>query len=140
MKRVVSIVIFVLLFAGLCWALLTVLARRKDPQTVTFLADANELIEALQGYRKFVGSFPSGSSIDIANTLSGQTESNKKVLLLATSLKKRNTKGEITDPWGTAVQFFFSQNTVVIRSAGPNGTFEDSSSPESDDLFRSDAN
>jgi hypothetical protein len=112
--------------------------QRVDPQTAEFLADAEQLAKALQEYRKFVGAFPSGSGVDIANALSGQSDSNKKVLVLASSLKKRNPQGEITDPWGSAVQFFFSAGTVLIRSAGPNRAFEDSSHPATDDLFFAD--
>ena len=139
MKRILTLLFSILVFAGLAWALFVVVSNRKDPKKIEFLADSDELINALQSYRKFVGSFPSGTSIDIANTLSGQNDSNKKVLLIANSLKKRNPKGEIIDPWGTSIQFFFAQNTIAIRSAGPNRTFEDSSTPGWDDLFRSDA-
>jgi hypothetical protein len=47
-----------------------------------------------------------------------------------------NDKGEIVDPWGTPLQFYFSNNEVLIRSAGPNKAFEDSSVATSDDLYR----
>ena len=47
-----------------------------------------------------------------------------------------NDKGEILDPWGTPIQFYFSHNEVMIRSAGPNKAWEDSSNPTADDLYR----
>ena len=59
-----------------------------------------------------------------------------KVIILATASADKNDKGEIVDPWGTALQFYFSHNSVLIRSAGPNKVFEDSRTA-SDDLFRS---
>ena len=49
-----------------------------------------------------------------------------------------NNKGEITDPWGTPLQFYFSKNGVLIRSAGPNKVWEDSTVPHPDDLYRTD--
>jgi len=47
-----------------------------------------------------------------------------------------NDKGEILDPWGTPLQFYFSHNEVMIRSAGPNKAWEDSSVATADDLYR----
>ena len=47
-----------------------------------------------------------------------------------------NDKGEIMDPWGTPLQFYFSHNEVLIRSAGPNKAFEDAAIPTADDLYR----
>jgi hypothetical protein len=47
-----------------------------------------------------------------------------------------NEKGEILDPWGTPVQFYFSSNEVMVRSAGPNKVWEDSAVPLADDLYR----
>lgn len=113
------------------------LGNRPTAETLAFTKQADDLIEGLQAYRKFVGSFPNGSSADIANDLSGKSE--KKVLVMAARQENRNPKGEIVDPWGTPIQFFFSPSTVLIRSAGPNRTFEDASNPGSDDLFKTDA-
>jgi len=47
-----------------------------------------------------------------------------------------NDKGEIVDPWGTPLQFYFSHNEVLIRSAGPNKVWEDSATANADDLYR----
>jgi hypothetical protein len=82
-----------------------------------------------------VKSYPNGTLADIANALSGRSEKDR-VLILATSRNQTNAKGEIIDPWGTPLQFFFAENGVMIRSAGPNQVFEDSSAAISDDLFR----
>jgi hypothetical protein len=48
-----------------------------------------------------------------------------------------NDKGEILDPWGTPLAFYFSHNEVLIRSAGPNKVWEDSAVATADDLYRS---
>jgi hypothetical protein len=43
---------------------------------------------------------------------------------------------EILDPWGTPVQFYFSHNEVMLRSAGANKVWEDSAITTADDLYR----
>lgn len=110
---------------------------RTSPEAQRFIQDSDALIEGLQAYRKFTGAFPAGTAVDIANELSGRSD--KKVLVLATKTDARNTKGEIVDPWGTPVQFFFSPTSALIRSAGPNRKFEETGTPGSDDLLRTDA-
>jgi hypothetical protein len=102
---------------------------------VKFHQSADRLIEGLQQYKEFVKSYPEGSLVEIAKALSGRSEKDR-VLILATSKNETNAKGEIIDPWGTPLQFFFAENGVMIRSAGPNQVLEDSSAAGSDDLFR----
>jgi hypothetical protein len=60
----------------------------------------------------------------------------KKVLILAVRRADMNDKGEMLDPWGTPLQFYFSHNEVMIRSAGPNKAWEDSGIATADDLYR----
>ena len=134
MKRVLPIVL-VLVLAGVgFWFVQTRLKLRRDPLVVDFHNEAANLIEGLQQYKEFVGSYPAGNAVEISRALSGQTE--KKVLILATSKNRKNAKGEIVDSWGTPLQFYFAHNAVLIRSAGPNKVFEDSSVVTSDDLYR----
>jgi len=130
MKKLIPIVLLLLL-AGVAYYFVQVRAKmRLDPQVEEFQSDADNLITGLE----FVGEYPKGSLVDISRALSGQTE--KKVLILATSKNKKNAKGEIIDPWGTPLQFYFAQNGVMIRSAGPNKVFEDSRVRTADDLYR----
>jgi hypothetical protein len=72
--------------------------------------------------------------VQITKALLGQSE--KKVLILAVRRADLNDKGEMLDPWGTPLQFYFSHNEVMIRSAGPNKAWQDSASPDADDLYR----
>jgi hypothetical protein len=92
------------------------------------------LIQGLQQYKEFFKRYPSGTTAEISKALSGQAD--EKVVILATKSSNKNDKGEIVDPWGTPIQFFFSHNAVLIRSAGPNRSFEDSRSATADDLYR----
>src|SRR2546422_11629564 len=84
----------------------------------------------------FRSHYPTGSTADISKALSGQAEG--KVVIFATANAKKNDKGEIVDTWGTPIQFYFSHDSVMIRSAGPNKVWEDSRHPSSDDLYRTD--
>lgn len=117
------------LFLASGWTL-----KRTDPKIAKFNADCDNLILGLQQYKEFVGTYPSGANKSIANSLLGQTD--KKVLILAVRRSDLNDKGEIMDPWGTPLQFYFSHNEVMIRSAGPNKAWEDSATAEADDLYR----
>jgi hypothetical protein len=105
-----------------------------DPKLVKFNADADNLILGLQQYKEFVGAYPTGNNAAIARAMLGQTE--KKVLILAVRRSDLNDKGEILDPWGTPLKFYFSHDEVLIRSAGPNKVWEDALVPNADDLYR----
>src|SRR5205814_6451798 len=106
-----------------------------DPKVAEFNNDANKLIEGLQQYKEFFKHYPTGTTAEISKALSGQAEG--KVIIFATSSAKKNDKAAITDAAGMPLQFYFSHNGVLIRSAGPNKVFEDSRT-SSDDLFRTD--
>ena len=106
----------------------------QNPQLAKFNNDANNLIMGLQQYKEFTGAYPTGENPEIAKALLGQNE--KKVLILAVRKSDLSAKGEILDPWGTPLQFYFSRNGVLLRSAGPNQVFEDDLASRSDDLFR----
>jgi len=134
MKKVLAIVVIVLGVAGVLWVAKAWTPHRIDPKIVKFNTDADNLILGLQQYREFVGSYPTGNNVTIAKALLGRSE--KKVLILAVRKSDMNDKGEILDPWGTPLRFYFSDNEVMIRSAGPNKVWEDSNVQTADDLYR----
>ena len=134
MKQALAIILVVLGVGGVLWVAKGWTPKPIDPKVVKFNADADNLILGLQQYREFVGSFPTGNNLQIARALLGRTE--KKVLILAVRKSDMNDKGEILDPWGTPLRFYFSDNEVMIRSAGPNKAWEDSNVPTADDLYR----
>ena len=134
MKKVFAALIGLLLITFGSAAVWSYTKRVTDKNIAKFNDDAENLLMGLQQYKEFVGSYPSGNSADISKALFGQTE--KKVLILAVRRSDLNSKGEILDPWGTPCQFYFSQNAILIRSAGSNKAFEDSKTFPSDDLFR----
>ena len=134
MKKAIVIVAAVLGIAGVLWVAKAWTPRRGDPKILKFYSDADSLILGLQQYREFVGTYPSGNNLTIAKALLGRTD--KKVLILAVRRTDMNDKGEILDPWRTPVRFYFSDNEVMIRSAGPNKVWEDSDVQTADDMYR----
>jgi hypothetical protein len=136
MKKAITIALIVFGVAGVLWVAKgwTWTYRHVDEKVAKFNADADALILGIQQYKEFVGTYPSGNNIQIAQALQGRTE--RKVLILAVRKSDMNDKGEILDPWGTPLQFYFSHNEVMIRSAGPNKVWEDSAVLTADDLYR----
>jgi hypothetical protein len=134
MKRGLTIALILFVVAGVFWVARGWTLRRADEKVAKFNADCDNLILGLQQYKEFVGSYPTGNNSAIAKALLGQTE--KKVLILAVRRSDLNDKGEILDPWHTPLQFYFSPNEVLIRSAGPNKVCEDCTVPGADDLYR----
>ena len=127
-------IVIVLGVAGVLWVAKAWTPRRIDTKILKFNMDADNLILGLQQYREFVGSYPIGNNVSIAKALLGRTE--KKVLILAVRTSDMNDKGEILDPWGTPLRFYFADNEVMIHSAGPNKVWEDSNVQTADDLYR----
>lgn len=135
MKNILLGVLAVLLAMAAIWGAMRFARNQLDVKVARFNGNANDLLLGLQQYKEFTGVYPSGSNLDISKALSGQSDT--KVFILAVRKSDRNQKGEIMDPWGTPVQFYISGSSVLIRSAGPNKVWEDSSVNGSDDLFRS---
>lgn len=134
MKRALTLILVVVGVAGVLWVAKGWTQRRQEDKVTKFNADCDNLILGIQQYREFVGSYPTGNNAAIAKALLGQSD--KKVLILAVRRSDMDDKGEILDPWRTPLQFYFSHNEVMIRSAGPNKVWEDAAIPTADDLYR----
>lgn len=135
MKKIILPIVLVAVLACAGWMAAPYLSQKTDPKVAKFNEDAESLIVGLQQYKEFTGAYPTGSAAEISKALTGQSD--KKVLILVTRKNELNHKGEIVDPWGTPIQVYFNQNTILIRSAGPNRVTEDSKNPRTDDLYRS---
>ena len=134
MKRLITIALVVVGVFGVLWVAKAWTLKRMDEKVMKFNTDCDNLILGIQQYKEFVGTYPIGNNQQIVKSLLGQTD--KKVLILAVRRSDLNDKGEIVDPWGTPMQFYFSHNEVLIRSAGPNKAWEDSAISTADDLYR----
>jgi len=97
--------------------------------------DVENLFSALQKYKEHVGAYPIGGNSEVAKALKGQNP--KNVIILVGRKNELNDKGEFVDPWGTPLRIYFSDNGILVRSAGPNRRFDDSTTAECDDYFRS---
>lgn len=135
MKKIILPIVLVAVLACAGWMAKPYLSQKTDSKVAKFNEDAESLIVGLQQYKEFTGSYPAGSPAEISKALTGQSD--KKVLILVTRKSELNTKGEIVDPWGAPIKVYFNQDTILIRSAGPNRVFEDSQNPRTDDLYRS---
>jgi hypothetical protein len=134
MKNIITIVVVIAVVAGAAWLVKGKIGLRTDPKGAEFNDQCDKLIQGLQQYKEFFKRYPSGTTAEISKALSGQAEGG--VVIMATKNSQKNDKGEIVDPWGTTIQFFFSHNAVLIRSAGPNKSFVDSRTATCDDLYR----
>lgn len=135
MKKVLLGVLLVALFAAV-WYSATSLHRMKvNARASKFNLDIDNLFTGLQTYKEHVGTYPVGSNAEVVKALKGKNP--KNVIILVGQKTELNDKGELVDPWGTALRLYFSDSSVLVRSAGPNKRFDDSSNLGSDDLFRS---
>lgn len=126
-------VISVLIGAG--WLVKVATTVQAKARNAKLSADLESLFEGLQVYKENVGTYPTGGNADIVKALTGFNP--KKVIIRVGRKLDQNNKGEFVDPWGTALRFYFSDNSVLIRSAGPNQRFEESTALEFDDFIRS---
>ncbi len=134
MKQAIAIILIVLGVGGVLLVAKAWTPKQEDPKIAKFYKDADNLILGIQQYREFVGSYPTGNNLAISKALLGRTD--KKVLILSVRRSDMNDKGEILDPWGTPLRFYFSDNEVMIRSAGPNKAWEDTNIATGDDHYR----
>lgn len=135
MKNILIVLGMIAMMAGSVWADREWNSMRVNAKTTQFNSDVENLFVALQKYKEQVGSFPVGGNLEVARALQGHNPKNVIVIVGAkTSLSDR---GEFLDPWGTPLRIYFSDTGILIRSAGPNRRFDDSTSSDADDYYRS---
>jgi hypothetical protein len=138
MKKLVTIVSFLAIVAVLVggwWAVQSYNAWRVNARTAAFNEDVDNLFFALQQYKDRVGSYPVGNNAEVAAALQGHNA--KNLIILVGRKQDLNTKGEFVDPWGTPLRIYFSGEGILVRSAGPNKRFDDSTVLNPDDYYRS---
>jgi hypothetical protein len=135
MRRIVLLIGLVTIVFGLVWAVRVWTAVRVTARSQQFNDDIVSLFDALQKYKENVGTYPTGSNAEIARSLKGRNS--KSIIVVVGRKTEVNEKGEFVDPWRTPLRFYFSDTGILIRSAGPNRRFDDSTAIDGDDLFRS---
>ena len=98
--------------------------------------EMDSLIVALLQYRTEFGTLPVGPDSAVCKALSG--ENAKKIKFIEMRSTRIGTDGRFLDRWGTPYRFYFSDDGVLVRSAGPNRQFDDQRVEQVDDYFRSD--
>jgi hypothetical protein len=135
MKRILLIIGLVTILAGVGWAVQAWNSFRASAKTTQFNEDVDNLFIALQQYKERIGAYPVGSNAEIAKSLMGNNS--KNLIILVGRKKDLNSKGEFVDPWGTPLRIYFAGEGVLVRSAGPNKRFDDSTVMNQDDYYRS---
>ena len=123
------------ILAGVIWAARQWNIYQVNARTANFNEDVDNLFAALQKYKERVGSYPIGPNAEVAKALQGSNS--KNVIVIVGSKTKLNDKGEFIDPWQTPLRIYFSGEGILIRSAGANRRFDDSTVAEMDDFIRS---
>ncbi len=126
---IVTIIIGII-YADRTWASLRVNARMSKLND-----NVDNLFSALQKYKERMGAYPVGGNLEVSKALQGKNE--KNVIVIVGPKTDINDKGEFIDPWGTALRIYFSDSGILIRSAGANKRFDDSTVVNSDDFYRS---
>jgi hypothetical protein len=135
MKKILTAIGVVTIAVGIVWGNRAWTTWQVNARTAKFNEDVENLFIGLQKYKEIVGAYPLGSNSEVAKALKGNNP--KNVIILVGRKNELNEKGEIVDPWGTPLRIYFSDLGVLIRSAGPNRRFDDSTVMEADDFIRS---
>ena len=135
MKRILMLIGLIGIVVCGGWAYSSWNSFRANVRISKFNEDVDDLFYSLQKYKEYTGTYPFGNNADVVKALSGNNP--QKVIVDVGRRKNVNSKGELVDPWGTPFRIYFSGEGVLIRSAGPNKRFDDSSVPNSDDIYRS---
>ena len=94
---------------------------------------ATTLLVALKEYREHMGQYPTGDSRAVSQALQGANP--QGIQFIDFPPKGMSPDGDVLDPWGTPYEFYFGERPLV-RSAGKNKRFDNSSSKDCDDYFR----
>lgn len=135
MKKVLVLIGLLALGCGGFWVVRAITTVQANARMSKLNEDVENLFTALQQYKENVGTYPAGGNADIAKALQGKNP--KNVIILVGRKSPTNDKGEFVDPWGVPLRIYFSDNGVLIRSAGANRRFDDSTVMEADDYLRS---
>jgi hypothetical protein len=134
MKKIVYCLGLLMLVGGIIWGARAFTVFQSNARSKEFNKDVNSLFLALQKYKERTGSYPRGSNAAIAKDLNGENDKNL-IIMVGRDITK-NTKSEFVDPWETPLRIYFSESGVLVRSAGPNRSFDDTTVVEFDDILR----
>jgi hypothetical protein len=135
LRRILIITGVLVILAGAGWLVHAWSVWQTNVKTDKFNSDVENLFVALQQYKEHVGAYPLGGNAEVVKSLNGKNA--KNLIILIGRKNDLNEKGEFVDPWGTPLRIYFSDSGVLVRSAGANRRFDDSTVLNNDDYFRS---
>ncbi len=135
MRKILIVIGVITVACGSFWAAKAWESFRANAKTSKFNEDVENLFVGLQQYKERIGAYPVGGNAQVAKALQG--ENPKNIIILVGRKTELNEKGEYMDPWGTPLRIYFSDGGILIRSAGANRRFDDSTVLEADDFIRS---
>jgi len=135
MKRVIWAIGLVTVLLCAVWVVRVLNTWKVNASTAQFNEDVENLFSGMQTFKENVGTYPVGSNSEVVKALMGNNS--KKLIILVGRKNELNDKGEFIDPWGTPLRIYFSDGGVLVRSAGPNRRFDDSTALDNDDYIRS---
>lgn len=135
MKKIMIVIGVLAVMVGIAWASRAWATWQNNARTAKFNEDVENLFVGLQKFKEVVGAYPLGGNAEVVKALKGNNP--KNAIIIVGRKNDVNEKGEIVDPWGTPLRIYFSDNGVLIRSAGKNRRFDDSTVMEADDFIRS---
>lgn len=135
MKKFIYGLGLIAMVISVAWGIRAFTVYQANARSSKFNEDVDSLFTALQQYKERTGTYPHGSNAEIAKALDGKNE--KNLIILVGKNIRTNSKGEFIDPWDTPLRIYFSGDGVLVRSAGPNRSFDDTTVVEFDDILRS---
>lgn len=134
MKKFVFALGLIALVVSVAWGIRAVTVYQANARSSKFNEDVDSLFNALQQYKERTSAYPQGSNAEIARALDGRND--KNLIILVGKNLTVNSKGEFVDPWETPLRIYFSNEGVLVRSAGPNRSFDDTTVVNFDDILR----
>lgn len=135
MKKILLLIGLLASLAAGGWAYAQYHTWQVNARTTRFNEDVDNLFYALQQYKERIGTYPVGNNAQVVQALLGNNP--KNLIILVGRKKDLNSKGEFVDPWGTPLRIYFAGEGILVRSAGPNKRFDDSTVLNQDDYYRS---
>ena len=104
--------------------------RGTDESTSRIDRETVAIRWALVEYKKEFGAFPSGDTRSICHELTGKNPKGTRFIDLRLA-----PDGRFLDPWGTPYEIYFSGDSPLVRSAGPNKQFDPSTTRKRTDDY-----
>lgn len=122
--RKVFAVVAVLMLVGFGYTAMTRDNLTENPEAAA-LSEMTLTMEAVKNYHAVFKTLPTGDTGLLLQGLAGDNPKKQRFL----------EKTDGIDPWGHPYRIFITSKSILIRCAGPNGTFDDGTDEKRDDIL-----